>query len=280
VYLDARSFDYTVLDDSTVSIKNLDAEIGLSLPIDYSTNSDRTAPLFKGGGFGFDLGLTYTRLKRYHQKPDVTSPGAQEYEDYAFRIGVALIDLGRVKFKDNSSKIVIDNRSAYWQNLMSIKYSTVDQLIDTISYKFYGDTTSAWAGDDFNIWLPSALSVQFDYHLKQNWYLNASLIYGFPMSRGSMVRPAELSVTPRYETRWFEASMPVSLYNWQLARIGLALRVYGLTIGTEKLGGFFHLNDFTGLDFYMSLKLFIQKGNFWKKKQIHCIGAEAGRGLN
>ena len=52
--------------------------------------------------------------------------------------------------------------------------------MDTISYQFYGDNTSAYAGDQFKVWLPSALSVQFDYHYLGPWYVNASLIYGFP----------------------------------------------------------------------------------------------------
>ena len=270
MYLDARKLDYAVLNDTTLAVRNLDAEMGFSLPIDYHTSEVMSTPLFKGGGFGIDLGVTYTRLVKWHQNPCYTALCAQPYEDYIYRVGVALIDFGAVRFSKNAGKIVIDNRSSYWNNLTNMSFASIDQFIDTVSYKFYGDTTSAWAGDRFTMWLPAALSAQFDYHLRDNWYINTSLIYGFPVSRNSIVRPAELSVTPRYETRWFEASMPVSLYNWQLARIGLALRVYGLTIGTDKIGGFFHFSDFTGLDFYMSLKFFLDKGNCRDSGPLHC----------
>lgn len=274
VYVNAQQLDYTVLNDSTIDVKNMDAEMGLSLPIDYTSNTPITSPLFKGGGFGVDFGVTYTRLARYHQNEYVNSLCAQPYEDYLFRIGVALIDIGGIQFKNNASKLKIENRSSYWENVTKMDFRTIHQFLDTLSYKFYGDTTSAWAGDKFTLWLPSALSIQFDYHIKQHWYVNSSFIYGFPLSKGSISRPAELSVAPRYETRWLEASMPVSLYNWQLIRIGLALRVYWLTIGTDKLGGFFHLSDFTGLDFYMSLKLFFTKGNCRNKGPKHCGNLE------
>jgi hypothetical protein len=263
-----------VPNDSTIDVKNLHAEFGFSLPVDYGTNTALTSPLFKGGGFGVDVGVTYTRLKHYHQEQYFNTLCAQPYEDYLYRIGLALIDFGGIKFSDNASKMLIDNRPAYWENVTSMEFGTIHQFLDTLSYKFYGDTTSAWAGDHFTLWLPAALSAQFDYHIQKAWYVNASLIYGFPVTKAAMTRPAEFSITPRYETRWLEASMPVSFYNWQLARIGLALRIYGLTIGTDKIGGFFHLNDFTGLDFYMSLKLFFNKGNCRNKGPEHCGSME------
>ena len=274
VYTNVKQIDYSVPNDSTINVKNMDAEIGFALPVDYNTNSPTTSPLFKGGGFGVDLGVTYTRLTRYHQNEYFNSLCAQPYEDYLYRVGVALIDIEAIRFNNNAGKMIIDNRSANWQNLTNMHFGSIHQFLDTLSYKFYGDTLSAWAGDKFTLWLPSALSVQFDYHIQDAWYVNASLIYGFPLAKATMIRPAELSITPRYETRWLEASMPVSFYNWQLARIGLALRIYGFTIGTDKLGGFFHLNDFTGLDFYMSVKLFFNKGNCRNKGPEHCGSIE------
>ncbi len=274
MYMNARKLDYTVLNDSTVDIQNLDAEMGLSLPINYNVNEALTSPLFKGGGFGVDLGVTYTRLKSYHQNQYFNSLCAQPYEDYLYRVGVALIDVGAIQFNNNAVKMRIDNRSSYWKNVTSMKFTNINQFLDTLSYQFYGDNTSAYSGDQFTLWLPSALSVQFDYHLRENWYVNASLIYGFPLSKAAIPRPAELSITPRYETRDFEASMPLSLYNWQLVRLGLALRVYGITIGTDKLGGYFHFSDFTGLDFYLSFKVFFSKGNCRIKGPVHCGGNE------
>ena len=44
MYMNARKLDYTVLNDSTVDIQNLDAEMGLSLPINYNVNEALTSP--------------------------------------------------------------------------------------------------------------------------------------------------------------------------------------------------------------------------------------------
>jgi len=64
--------------------------------------------------------------------------------------------------------------------------------------------------------------------------------------------------------------LPVSLYDWNKLRIGLSLRYYYLTIGTEKLGQFFRISNFTGLDLYVALHFFIDKGNCPNKKQKGC----------
>lgn len=269
-----RQFDYTVVNDSTLSVKNMDADMGMALPVTYDGMEQNLDPLFKGGGFGFDVGVTYQRLSRYHRETEFTALCAQPYEDYLYRIGVSLIDIGGIRFKSNAVEMRIDNRPAYWDNLTNFQFRDIGQMIDTISYQFYGDTTSAIVGNDFTLWLPSALSVQFDYHLRKNVYVNASLIYGFNLSKYSLSRPAQLSITPRYETKWFEANLPVSLYDWREPRIGLSLRFYFLTIGTEKLGGFFHMSDFTGLDFYFSLKFFFDKGSCRSKGPKGCGNGE------
>ena len=275
VYVNSNQLDYIVLNDSTFRINNLDADIGLALPVNYNMNEVNSQPLFKGRGFGFDLGVTYQRLSRYHQDDYSGSLCVKPYEDYIYRIGVALIDIGGIRYNNNAVKMKIDNRSSYWDHLNHINFRNINQMLDTISYKFYGDTTSAYVGEKFMLWLPSALSVQFDYHMQKYWYVNASLIFGFPLAKGSLARPSELAITPRFETSMFELSMPVSLYDWSLARIGLAMRIYGVTIGTDKIGGFFHLSDFTGLDFYFSVKLFFNKGNCMNKGPKNCGSMES-----
>jgi hypothetical protein len=269
-FVNAKQLEYVIPNDSTIDIKNMDATLGVALPLDYTTNEALTSPLIKGGGFGADVGVTYTRLAHYHREQYVNSLCAQQYEDYIYRIGVALIDVGGIKFTNNATRMKIDNRSSYWSNVTSLNTSSIGQFLDTLSYQFYGDYTSAYDGNRLTLWLPSALSVQFDYHLQKHWYVNASLIQGFPLAKAAVTRPAELSVTPRYESGWFEASLPVSLYNWQQPRLGLALRIYGITIGTDKLGGFFHFSDFTGMDFYMSLKFSFNKGSCRDKGPAHC----------
>ena len=274
MYAKINSVDYLVPNDTTMNVYNMNAEFGYSLPVAYDKNEIWNEKVFKGGGFGFDLGATYTRFARIHTNDYFNHLCGQKYEDYIYRIGVALIDFGAIRFNDHAVKMAIEDKGADWVNLGDYKFKTIQQFSDTISYKFYGNNTEAYKGSSFYIWLPSALSVQFDYHYKKNWYVNGSLIYGFNMAPGSLSRPSQLSVTPRYETSWFEANLPISFYDWYLLRMGLSLRFYFLTVGTEKLGQFFNLRNFSGMDFYISIHYFFEKGICKKQKEKGCLDSE------
>jgi hypothetical protein len=274
VYANSYNLNYNVIDDSTLQVRNMKAEMGISAPVDYDNNQLWNDKIFKGGGFSFDLGVTYQRLLRPHENQYFTKLCAPRYEDYLYRISFALIDVGAISFNTHSRKYVIDNRASYWDQTTHIKFTGVNQMMDSISYMFYGDRNAAKAGNKFTIWLPSAFSIQFDYHLNTNTYINASLIYPITFSKISLHRPAELSITPRYEKSWFEISVPLSLYDWYLPRIGLALRVYGFTIGTDKLGGYFNISNFTGLDFYFSVKYSLDKGSCHDKNSKRCGNME------
>jgi hypothetical protein len=272
MYAYVTNMDYIVPNDSTIIVNNINADMGYSLPIDYETKDFNMydGSLIKGGGWGFDIGVTYTRLKRLHQQSYFTSYCAQTFEAYDFRIGLALIDVGSIKFKDHAEKIAIDDKASYWENVRAFDYQGVSQLVDTVSYRFYGDDTAIYVDNNFRLWLPTAISAQVDYHIMKNWYVNGSLIMGVPLTHASLVRPSVVSLTPRYETKWFQADLPVTLYDWYLPRVGLSLRFWYLTVGTEKLGQFFRFRDATGMDFYFSIKFFLEKGSCRNYKAKGC----------
>jgi hypothetical protein len=269
-YVNGNNVDYIVPNDSTISIHNFNGQVGYSLPVNYDNNGLWNDKLFTGGGFSGDIGITYTRLSSVYSEDYFTTLCSQQYNNYLYRLGVSLIDVGAIRFNTHAEKYSIDDKGSYWDKVNRFHYRSIHQLMDTVSYKFYGDSQASFRGNSFYMWLPSALSIQFDYHYFKNWYVNASLIYGFDLSAVSVSRPSEIAITPRYESRGFEANLPVSLYDWNKLRIGLSLRYYYVTIGTEKLGQFFRISNFTGLDFYLALHFFIDKGDCPNKRQKGC----------
>ena len=269
LYEYTRNINYIVPNDSTINVKNLNAEYDISLPYSYSDNK-AGSNLVVGHGMGFDLGFTYSRLKRMHEETYSGRLCEKPYEDYLYRVGIALVDIGAIRFTSNALTYSIDNKSSYWENVNRIKFNSIQQILDTLSFQFYGDPNAAKRDNKFYIWLPATLSIQFDYHYTQFWYINGSLLYGIKIAPNSIYRPADLSITPRYERDWFEADIPVSLYDWYLPRIGLSLRFYYLTIGTDKLGWFFHMSNLTGMDFYFTIKYFLGKGSCRSYKSKGC----------
>ena len=70
-----------------------------------------------------------------------------------------------------------------------------------------------------------------------------------------------MAIIPRYETKYFELSVPISLYDYNYPRVGIAARFYFITIGTERLGTYLGLSDMNGMDIYASIKIGINKGS-------------------
>lgn len=262
-YINGYHTDYTVPDGETIDIHRLDMDVGYALPVDYHTNEFMPGGLIKGKGISFDLGVTYQRNKKGHSNMKYRKLCNQKFDDYDYRVGLSLLDLGALSFTDNARLYQYDNGVALWENVDSLvqTYENLNAFSEALSEKFCGTPDCAMTAEKFKVALPAAVSLQFDYHLKNSFYLNSTWVQPLRLGKAHIYRPAILAVTPRFETNIFGFMLPVSLYNYTKPRIGAALRIYNFTIGTEKVLGFFNMQDFTGLDLYFSVKITILKGN-------------------
>ena len=126
------------------------------------------------------------------------------------------------------------------------------------------------------IGLPTALSVQADFSLQNNIYIGGFWIHPIRINMSALRRPAQLAVVPRFETKYFELSVPLSLYEYRYPRVGIAARFYFLTIGTERLGTYLGMADMNGLDIYASVKISINKGSCKSKFGGACSNQNFG----
>ena len=134
-----------------------------------------------------------------------------------------------------------------------------------MSALLYGDSTASYRDNAFRVYMPMTASLQFDYHPSGEWFINGSLVLPLAVFKPMLKRPSVLALTPRYETRNLEVSLPIVLYDIYYPRIGIAVRIYGLTIGSDNLGGFLGYRDFTGYDFYFNYKFNLT----WVKRPFH-----------
>jgi hypothetical protein len=234
----------------------MNATFGSSLPFDAATNTVAIDPLIKGTGIGFDIGVTYLKINHRtngNRKSSFWLQGTQQ--DYLYRVGISLIDVGKINF----NKLVQVNEfngvnNALWSGLRTFAPTNFQQTVRSASYHFLGDSMASLTNQTkFGVWLPTAASLQVDYNAGNNVFINATFVQGIRLGQISVRRPTLLSVTPRYETRYFEVNLPFSFYDFRDPQIGLAIRIFNLVIGTEKLGTFVNLTDVNGMDVYFSL---------------------------
>jgi len=137
------------------------------------------------------------------------------------------------------------------------------------------DSIRSFTADHFSMALPSAISIQADWNVYKNFFLNATIIKGFNHgSRQGIVRPDTYSLTPRWETSLLEVSVPMSViyYNRWQPRIGLAVRIGYFYFGGDAPGSLFGLSDFERTDFYAGVHFFpmqlLRKQNYYRCPDI------------
>jgi len=195
-----------------------------------------------GTGFGLDIGLTYATL---------------DYQDGSgIKLGLSILDIGRIQFTQNAESHTIDITDSFFfdpRNLNDVVgfRDALNQLNDEL----FGAPDVSLVGNTYEIWLPGALSLQADLAIQENVYVNATLVQRMPIGPISVERGNLFALTPRYESRWVSAFLPVSVYNWQQMQVGTAVRLAFLTFGTENIGSFFGRKSLTGADFYAALKI-------------------------
>ena len=144
--------------------------------------------------------------------------------------------------------------------MYTYKVNTITQLSQELSNRYFGNPAASLTDTTFSIGLPTALSIQTDYHYYKNLYFGGLLMLPLKIAKHQLRRPALLAFIPRYESSNFEVSMPVSFYDFYEMRFGFSVRYAFLTIGTDKLGTFVGLSNFDGFDLYFMMKFNFGKG--------------------
>ncbi len=259
-YSDIKNAKYIIQNDSVMNVQNLDAELGFALPIDYNTNEYLdSGPLVKGSGMGLDIGVVYVKRK-YADNKNWNRLCEQPYEEYKYRIGVSILDIGGINYKNNAQLHSYDNVNVLLENSDTINFSNINQVIGDISDIFYGDPNASLIGNSFKIGLPTAISIQADFNIQKNFFISGFWIHPIRLNAHTLRRPAELSIIPRIETHYFDFSLPITLYEYNDFRMGAAIRLYFITIGTDNLGTWVGTSNLDGMDLYVSLKFGLSKG--------------------
>jgi len=234
------SFDYTQRLGDTVAFGSAQWEYALTTG---NLTNDAVQLRRQGMGFGLDMGIAWAMP-------------VDEGDGYAWRAGVSLVDAGFIRFGRSAQRHAIA-----FDTVLTISGTDFpsrdnpEQVIGDASRAFLGDTAASLQKRAFSMGLPTALSAQVDVQVAPMLYVGALLTQRIPFSRNALKRPSTLAVVPRFEHRWFSASVPLVLNDWRMLRVGAALRLAWLYVGTDHLGSFFNQDKLSGTDFYIGLKV-------------------------
>lgn len=239
------NYEYNVLDTADAQFFDFDMEYGLTDP---GWNIGR--------GWGFDLGATWQKKKEpiFNYTPH-SRKSRCAFVPYRWKAGLSILDIGRIKFDRNAYYNEVSNGANTWFGYDESGVNTPEEVDNLFAGLFGGNRAT-----EFKSKMPTAVSGQFDYNIDDQFFINGTIVQRFGRLRKLGVqRPNVIAITPRYERKRFEVSMPVSLYEYRYPMVGLMLRLNSIIIGTDNLGPYFFNTDVFRMDFYFHLKYTIFK---------------------
>lgn len=271
VALNLNEVDKDIVDKNVSVIHKLDMTAAMAGPVSYEAQFvdgqlfDQNN-LLNGLGLGFDLGVTYINKKDDKEHSEVKRSCTFPKILYNWRLGVSLLDVGAIRFNKNARVYRYFSEEDKDFDISRLEgVVNFDSMMDTLNSMFYENPSEAFDGEEFAMGLPTALSIQFDYNLWRGFYINSTWIQPLRFWNYSAARPAMLTVSPRYESSFFDVSLPVSLHNYEAIMIGAEMRLAFLTVGTHNIFNYIGIGKSYGLDIYVAIKFNLYKGKCWKK---------------
>jgi hypothetical protein len=185
-------------------------------------NGQSAFPGFKNLGAGVDVGLCY----EFKQAPDD--------ENYKLRLGIAVNDLGGIRFKKDiqqsgSYAINIDpSNPLKLKDLYNLDLPRAKQLLANHPESFIPAVDNQ--KNAFYTQLLTSIQTDIDYQVANRWYIAASSRLDVSGAGWSYV-----SLIPRYETAKFTAALPIS-YDWlSQTRAGVYVSYGVVSLGSNGL---------------------------------------------
>jgi hypothetical protein len=269
-HINIQEADFDIVNDPTdlkkqlLRINTLKANYGYTREGSYKNASASLGWGFgnqsAGNGWGFDLGFVYEyrpELRKYAYRNKGVQKLDPSKNKYEFKLGVSILDIGGINYNNpfyvRNWEVNANNVSFNSTDISQVEGS--DDLFNRINTKIgSGDLNSL---NNFTSSLPTSLQVNFDYHLRDKFYVNSLWVQGLRGSQSiGMKMPSLLSITPRWESKWIEVAVPFALLdNYNTFTFGLATRLGPLFFGTDNLGAFLNINNPRGADLYFGLSV-------------------------
>jgi len=238
------NWDYDVVDKKVMVINDFKATVASA------------AGFGTGDGYSADFGVTYKKFYKWtnHYRPNDRRTSCNRMP-YRFKISAAIIDLGNIRFTKDATLMTYENGKNNWQNYSNTSAVSVDAVTGFFNQMFTGNTVNTTTQNSFTMGLPTSITGGIDYNLTHGFYVGANTMIGLPsVFLLGPQRTFQLAFVPRFESKFFEMSLPISTINLQDLRIGVMMRMGFITIGTDRLNTFL-FGDVYAADFFLLLKM-------------------------
>lgn len=259
-YFQGKDIDYTLTGVDTMALTSSELELAYIKEGFYTDESRRLNDFFGksslGRGFGVNVGFVYEKrndYKKYRYKMNRKTHYDNSSNKYDWKLHASIVDLGFIRFEneDYARKISVSTSSdtLFWNDFDTVsRWKGTDDL-DSFAASFFPGTTNDIR---FTMFTPATLNIGGDYKINDNFYLAANYSQSLITSSGKGVKlPSVFHVAPRYEAKWFTASLPLSVSKYyNVFNLGAYVRAGIFYMGTDNLGGMFTGKKTNGYNLY------------------------------
>lgn len=232
-YVNIDNFNGTIDDDialQDVYLRNTTGRIatgfgGLRIS-DFEVND---LLKMESSGIGADLGFVY------EFRPEKKEP-------YKFRLGVAVVDLGSIKYEKDMQRSgayhidITGNERFSLQELNGVDFDDLNAKFD--SYPQYFTPDGSNTETKYTVSLPTTLQVNADYHVASGFFVSlaSQLSLSNNKTKGYNNRTyTAVAVTPRFEKKRFGVYLPLSYNKLSSLNAGASLRLGPVFIGSGSV---------------------------------------------
>ncbi|MCG9790968.1 DUF5723 family protein [Flavobacterium algicola] len=214
---------------------------------DFATN-DKIDVDFKSRGFGVDLGLVYEWRPEYDaSRADINN--LKDVNKYKVRFGFSVTDLGSMRY-DKGVRNDYNLNGSFSQNDFD-GYDNFDEFMK-------GEFTPTTTNSKVRSYLPTALHADIDWNIHNKFYLNVNgdlgVVDSNDLNQNSIAN--RISVTPRFESKWFSFYVPVSYMDYsKQTQVGVGLRTGVFFIGSGSAISNIISDNSKSVDFHLGLKI-------------------------
>jgi len=237
-------------------------EINSSGRITYATADNYEAKNYKyelpkkSVGFGTDLGFTYEWRPDYagdktaNTDSDVYSD--KDKNKYKLKLGLSLTDLGAITYKNAKGNGYDITKSVSDQDI-----ENQDGLLNVLNNLY----TKISTVNNIRTSLPTALHLNADWSFNKCFYLNLNTDFSVTSKKKENTNSIAnvVSLTPRYESKWFGFYLPISMVQYNGFQVGAGLRAGPLYIGSGSLITAITGKKSKGGDVYAGIKIPLYK---------------------
>jgi outer membrane protein OmpA-like peptidoglycan-associated protein len=260
-YIQGNNINLSYVENTTNPEKgtlNSQGQLTIGTSQDWETNKDYDFDA-NSKGFGFDFGLVYEWRPDY-DKYDLSKvkPADNNFRDlnkYKVRFGLSVTDIGSINYKNAK------------QDTYNVNGSITQEMIDEADdfYDFLNEHyTKVSTSKGLKTNLPTALHPDVDWNIHNKFYLNLNgdinMVSSGKLNGNGIAN--RVSLSPRYESRWFSFYLPVTWMEYSGTQVGSGLRVGTFFVGSGSILSNLVSKESKAADFYLGLKIPVYEKKF------------------